>query len=69
MDIETISLRIRTAAVIIYTDPHVTNSHHTEQICSYRHAHGEWAVSHELVTLLAAAAGVKDEYRMTAGLV
>ena len=61
MDIETISLRIRTAAVIIYTDPHVTNSHHTEQICSYRHAHGEWAVSHELVTLTAAAVAATDK--------
>ena len=32
VDIETISLRIRTAAVIIHTDPQVTNRHHTEQI-------------------------------------
>ena len=32
VDIETISLRIRTAAVIIHTDPHVTDRHHTEQI-------------------------------------
>ena len=61
MDIETISLRIRTAAVIIYTDPHVMNSHHTEQICSYRHEHSEWAVSHELVTLTVAAVAATDE--------
>ena len=32
VDIDIISLRIRTAAVIIHTDPHVTNRHHTEQI-------------------------------------
>ena len=30
--IETISLRTRMAAVIIHTDPHVTNRHDTEQI-------------------------------------
>ena len=32
MDIETISLRMRMDAVIIHTDPHVTNRHDTEQI-------------------------------------
>ena len=32
VDIETISLRMRMDAVIIHTDPHVTNRHDTEQI-------------------------------------
>ena len=31
VDIETISLRMRMDAVIIHTDPHVTNRHDTEQ--------------------------------------
>ena len=56
------------AAVIIHTDPHVTNRHDTEQIllvsaCAWC----EWAVSHELVTLIAAAVAATDEWPTTAG--
>ena len=61
MDIETISLRMRMDAVIIHTDPHVTNRHDTEQICSCFFAKSEWAVSNELVTLIAAAVAATDE--------
>ena len=59
---EAISLRIRMAAVTIHTDPHVTNRQsHKSKYCSCWHTHGEWAVSHELVTLIAAAVAATDE--------
>ena len=58
---EAISLRIRMAAVTIHTDPHVTNRHPTEQNCSRRKGREECVVSHELVTLIAAAVAAIDE--------
>ena len=67
VDIETISLRIRMAAVIIHTDPHVTNRHDTEQILLVLKGKRERAVSHELVTLIAAAVAATDEWSTTAG--
>ena len=54
-------------AVIIRTDPHLTNRHDTEQTLLVRKRGKEWAVSHELVTLIAAAVATTDEWPATAG--
>ena len=56
------------AAVIIHTEPQVTNRHDTEQILLVSaDAHTEWAVTHELVTLITAAVAATDEWSTTAG--
>ena len=67
VDIEAISLRIRMAAVIIHTDPHETNRHDTKQILLVFFMKREWLVTHELVTLIAAAVAATDEWPATAG--
>ena len=57
------------AAVIIHTDPHVTNRHGIEQIllAEKKKKEGAVRVTHELVTLIAAAVAATDEWSTTAG--